>query len=97
MSGWTQSTWTMTWYRSPKPSGPSNQAFLKTFQHQKSVTAKAITNTVNTIRLGRSGPLLAGEGVEDNAVGAVLIAGVGVERGNCSLFHWGCTPSMSTL
>src|SRR6266567_976673 len=98
MSGWTQSTWTMTWYRSPKPSGPSNQAFLKTFQHQKSVTAKAITNTVNTIRLGRSSPLLAGEGVGiECVVGCKSTLAVGAVEGNCSLFHWGCTPSMSTL
>ncbi len=38
-----QSTWTMTWCRSPKLSGPSNQAFLKSFQHQKSVRAKIAT------------------------------------------------------
>src|SRR5436309_1647897 len=98
MSEWMQSTWTVTWCRSPKQSGRSDQAFLKTFQHQKSVTAKAITNTVNTIRRVRSSPLLAGEGVGVvSVVACKSTLAVGAVEGNCSLFHWGCTPSMSTL
>src|SRR5256885_17198731 len=88
MSGWTQSTSTVTWYRSPKLPGPSNQAFLKSFQHQKSVTAKAITNAVSTIRRVRSGPLLAGEGVGViSVVGCKSTLAVGAVEGNCSLFH----------
>src|SRR5260370_41882682 len=98
MNGWTQFTWTVTRCRSPKLSGQSDQAFLKTFQHQKSIRANAMTNTVSTIRRVRSSPLLTGEGVGVvSVVGCKSTLGVGAVEGNCSLFHWGCTPSMSTL